>query len=188
MFGMNKLPLAFVLWHWQIEFWDGERDTYLWCIMKSKSWKWTCSLRFKGLIVNSYYLPFTKHESRQCHTVSFLSMGLVSVAIVFWCLFMKASIGVVIRCLITDLRCSWLEYFLFLFWMYSQVTGYCWADEINSKGNLVAWKICFEVYCKGHWEYWFKLQLSSDLLVWNGIRWNFGESLVLFKLKPIYLF
>jgi len=36
-------------------------------------------------------------------------MGLVSVAVVFWSLFMKASIGVVIRCLITDLRCSWLD-------------------------------------------------------------------------------
>lgn len=39
-------------------------------------------------------------------------------------LFMKASIGVVIRCLITDLRCSWLDGLtsFFLFWMYSQVT------------------------------------------------------------------
>ncbi len=29
MFGMNKLPLAFVRWHWQIEFWDGERERHL---------------------------------------------------------------------------------------------------------------------------------------------------------------
>lgn len=177
MFGMNKLPLAFVsvtltnrVLGWR------ERDTYLWCIMKSKSWKWTCSLRFKGLIVNSNYLPLTKHESRRCQTVSFLSTGLDGVAVIFRSHFMKASIRAVIRCLITD----WDAHGL-MAWL----TGFLIPD-IQSVSLLLSWcnqfkrqfgclKICLEVYCKGHWEYWLKLQPSSDLLVWNGITRNVGE-------------